>query len=166
MTLIETSYEGILIEAGIKSVAEYDSAATVLANPEIAHHLTLDPILYDPTGFLSDLQQAVRREYAEPQWVQARIEHERRGAAGALGMRPMASAMYGASGEVNVLGFATTYICPVFAVATLNPPKMGGRSWINLRTDLDTLGRLDLYEDLLDIMGVANAQRGACRVPA
>ncbi len=158
MAIIETAYEGILIEAGIKSVADYVSAEAVLANPEIAHHLTLDTILYDPTGFLSDLQAAVRDEFADPQWVQARIEHERRGVAEALAMRPMASAMYGASGEVNLLGYASTYVCPVIAIATLNPPKMGGRSWINLRNDLDTRNRLDLYEDLLAIMGVAGAQ--------
>ncbi len=45
LNIIAASRGGIAIEAGIKSVTEYESAAAVLANPEIAYHLTRDPIL-------------------------------------------------------------------------------------------------------------------------
>ena len=105
MTMIETAYEGILIEAGIKSVADYASAAHRPGKPRDRPppHPRPDPLRPERPSARSPL--AVRRGFAEPQWVQARIEHERRGAAGALAMRPMASAMYGASGEVNVLGY-------------------------------------------------------------
>ena len=90
VNVIEESYSGISIEAGIKSWAEYASAETVLGNPEIAHHLTLDSIILDHCDVLRDLQAAVRRDYAERRWVLARLEHERSGIAGAFGLRPMA----------------------------------------------------------------------------
>ncbi len=78
-TLIEVAHGGVSIEAGVKSVAEYQSAEVVLANPEIAHHLTLDVVVDDRGGLLRELQPEVRREYRRRRWVSARIEHERRG---------------------------------------------------------------------------------------
>src|SRR5262245_49296569 len=62
---VEELYDGLMLEAGIKSIGEYQSAATVLANPEIAHHLMVEQsILYDPTGLLQTLHRQVACEYA------------------------------------------------------------------------------------------------------
>lgn len=153
--MLEVPSGGVLIEAGLKSVAEYGSAAAVLGNPEIAHHLTLDSVLYDLDGLLRDLQEQVRRDYPRRRWVLARIEHERRGQAGALGLRPMAREWYGASGEAQVLGYSSTYIGALMGVATLNPPTIGGRMLLRLRERLLPFGRLDLYEELLAVQGLA-----------
>src|SRR5690606_14851936 len=71
--IIDEEFKGLAIEAGPKPVNEYASAASVLANPEIAHHLTTDCILYDPAGLLTGLQPEVRRRYAEREWVEARV---------------------------------------------------------------------------------------------
>src|SRR5215204_5479445 len=51
--LLEVSYQGLAIESGLKSVDLYRSPETVLANPEIAYHLTVDSVLYDPSRLLA-----------------------------------------------------------------------------------------------------------------
>lgn len=43
--VLETAYKGLMLEGGYKPITEYASAVVVLANPEIAHHLTVDSIL-------------------------------------------------------------------------------------------------------------------------
>src|SRR5262245_36765289 len=82
--LLEITCGGLAIEAGVKSLADYAAAEAVLANPEIAYHLTVDSILFDPAGWLRALQEPARRDYSRRRWVLARLGHERRGFAGAL----------------------------------------------------------------------------------
>lgn len=153
--IVEEFFHGLPIEAGIKSVADYRSAEVVLANPEIAYHLTVDSILHDPAGLLHGLQDAVRRDYTRRRWVLARLEHERRGLAGALEMLPAVRAQWGGSGEVNILGYITTFVTAALWVATLGPPKGGGKLMLRLREVLAAYERLDLHEELLDIIGLS-----------
>jgi hypothetical protein len=159
-TILEVSHGGLSLEAGLKSVAEYRSAEAVLANPEIAHHLTLDCVLHDPDGLLRALQEEVRRGYPRRRWVDARIQHEREGLAGALGLRPMAAGRYGSSGEAQVLGYSTTYATAVLCIAALEAPKIGGRALVRLCQDLAAHDRLDLYEELLAALGIADIGPG------
>jgi hypothetical protein len=157
--VLEVQYDGIPIEAGIKSVAEYSSPEAVLGNPEIAYHLTVDSVLFDPIGLLGGLQEPVRREYRRRQWVIARLDYERKGLAGALGLVPMARDMWGASGELNILGYTTTFLTAALSVAALAPPKMGGRMFINLRALLLEQDRADVYEEVLALLGVQDISR-------
>jgi hypothetical protein len=152
--LLEVAYRGIAIEAGIKPVSEYVAPAAVLANPEIAPHLLVDSLLYDPDDLLRDLQAPVRREYRRRRGVRARLDHERRGLAGALARRPMVAANWGARGEVNILGYTCTFATAALCVATLTPLRMGSRTLLNLCENLAAYDRLDLYEALLTILGV------------
>ena len=154
LNVLEVVHGGLTIEAGVKSLAEYRSAEAVLANPEIAHHLTVDSLLYDPDGLLRDLQDEVRRGYPGRRWVLARLEHERNGLAGALALRPLAAAGWGASGEVNILGYTATFVAAALDVAMLNPPRMGGRTYLRLRENLAAHDRLDLHEEVLALQGV------------
>ncbi len=159
MNVIETAHEGIAIEAGVRSIAEYASPEAVLANPEVAHHLLTDCVTYDPDGWLRDLQAKVQRDYPRRRWVCARLDHERRGLAAAFALREMASAWYGASGELSLLGYTTTFVTAALAVATLKPPRVGGRMFINLGETLTTLGRPDLYDAALANIGVRDTDR-------
>jgi hypothetical protein len=152
--LIEVPYDGLLIEAGLKSVADYRSAEAVLANAEIAHHLTVDSVLYDPSGLLHDLMPPVRREFGYRRWVEARLDHERAGLAGALEMLPMAHTLYGTSGEAQILGYTSTYASAALAVATLQPPTTGSRALLRAREVLMREGRPELYERLLEALGL------------
>ncbi len=155
--IIEVSYGGILIEAGVKPVAQYRSPEAALANPEIAYHLTVDSSLYDPSGLLDGLRESVRREYSRRRWVLARLEHERNGLEGALGMLPVVSARLGATGEYLMLGYSATYLAAALGIAALQPPRMGGRMLVHMRSVLAEYDRLDLYEEVLDLFGVRNA---------
>ena len=159
LNVLEVVHGGLTIEAGIKSLAEYRSADAVLANPEIAHHLTVESLLYDPDGLLRDLQAEVRRGYPRRRWVLARLEHERNGLAGALALRPLAAAGWGASGEVNLLGYTATFVAAALDVATLNPPRMGGRTYLRLRENLAAHDRLDLHEEVLALQGWGTSAR-------
>jgi len=156
--LIEEAYGGIAIEAGVKSVAEYASASAVLGNPEVAHHLLLDSVLFDPGGLLEDLQATVRQEYRRRRWVRARLDHERRGLAGATALRAMAKAGYGLSGEVNILGYRATFAAAAMCVATLNPPKGGSGFSLRLKKLLAAYDRPDLYQGLVAALGLASVE--------
>jgi hypothetical protein len=154
--ILEIAYDGLAIEAGVKSRADYASAETVLANPEIAYHLTVDSILFDPGGWLRALQEPVQRDYARRRWVLARLAHERRGFAGAFDFLSSVATTWGASGEVNVLGYTTTFLAAALAVARLCPPRLGVGALIHLHEHLAALGRLDLHEKILAVLGTAD----------
>jgi hypothetical protein len=151
--VLEAVHAGVPIEAGVKSVADYRSPEAVLANPEIAHHLLGESIVHDPTGLLAGLQEEVRREYPRRRWVRARLDHERNGLAGAFALLPMARQAYGASGEVNLFGYTTTFASAALQVATLGPPRMGSRTFVRLWEALAAEGRRDLYEELVGVLG-------------
>jgi hypothetical protein len=157
MTMIEVAYGGLLIEAGLKPVDEYRSPEAVLANPEIAHHLTVESVVYDPSSLLRDLQVPVRQAFAHPQWITKRLDHERRGIAAAFDLLPMARAMAGASGEANILGYTSTFVAAALCVATLRPPTTGSRAILAVRSILAEHGRSDLYEAHIDAHGLDHA---------
>lgn len=155
---LELAVKDVMLEGGFKSVAEYQSLEAVLSNPEIAHHLTLaSSILYDPTGLLQRLHEQVAREYARRRWVMARLEHERRGIAWALGLIPIARSVGGGLGEVQILGYSFTFVMAALSVATLRSPSTGSRCWLRGREVCEEHQRRDLYEEALAVMGVAES---------
>lgn len=154
--ILEETYGGIAIEAGLKADDLYRSAESVLGNPEIAYHLTVDSVLYDPDGLLATLQPRVRRDYHRRRWVSARLDHERRGLAKGWELLAFAREQWGASGEVNILGYTTSFATAALWVAALQPPKLGGRIVLRLREILAAYGRLDLHEEMLAVLGLAD----------
>jgi hypothetical protein len=70
---LDTWREGIYIEAGLVFQQEYADLDMVLNNPFKATHMNDALILYDPTGFLTHLQNAVRPVYIQPQWLGKRL---------------------------------------------------------------------------------------------
>ncbi len=140
-------------EAGAKSIEAYRSAEAVLANPEMAHHLLGDGIVHDPLGLLAGLRTAVRSGYPRRRWVRARLDHERSGLAGAFALLPTAREAYGASGEVNLFGYTSTFATAALQVAALEAPRLGSRTFLRLRAALTAVGRRDLYEEMVDILG-------------
>jgi hypothetical protein len=154
--IIAASSRGLAMEAGIKPVADYRSAAAVLANPEIAHHLLGDAVLFDPEGLLRRLLPDVRVDYARRHWVEARLSFERRGLAEAMAMLAPARAAMGASAEVNLLGYTSSFATAALCVANLEPPRMGSRSIVRLGEMLADHGRGDLHEEVLAGTGLGN----------
>lgn len=157
--ILEESFAGYAMEAGLKPRHDYRSAEAVLANPEIAYHLTVDSVLYDPEGILGALQPAVRREYAKRPWVLARIDHEHAGLARVFTMLPRAREDWGASGEVNLFGYTVTFVTAALQMAALQPPSIGGRVFLHLRRALAAQERFDLYSAYLDALGLTRISR-------
>ena len=153
---LETQYAGLAIEAGLKPMTWYCSPPAVLGNPEIAYHLTRDTVLYDPAGDLLALQPEVRRRYAEPGFVQERIAWEQRGQEGAFGLYEQLEQTAGAAAALNILGYTVTFAAAALSVARLQPPRQGGRVFHHLRQSLAEVERLDLYEGVLQALGLAN----------
>jgi hypothetical protein len=152
--LFEVSYRGLSIEAGLKPVADYRSPETVLGNPEIAYHLTVDSVLHDPSGMLRELRREITPEYPDRRWVIARIEHERRGLERALDMVDFAVNTWGAAGELMIAGYTTTFASAVLDVAKVVPPRMGGRILIPMGETLAAHGRLALFDELLGLFNL------------
>lgn len=155
--IVETSHRGVVLEGGLKPISDYRSAEAVVANPEIAHHLTLDSILYDPHQLLAGLQPEVRREYPRRSWVLERIAYEQRGLNGILDLLPVARQM-GLSAEVNILGYSFNFITAVLCVATLRAPTTGSRMFLHLHDILSEYGQADLHDEALSILGLQNIQ--------
>jgi len=154
MNILEERYEGVAIEAGVRSMAEYESIEKVLGNPEIAHHLTLDSIVDDPFDYLSTLQIGVRAGYCDPFWIAERIDYERRGLDAAFDLRAPAGEMFGPAGEMTILGYTTTFAKAVLDVGSLHAPRIGSRLGVNLGARLETLGRTELFDETLMFLGI------------
>ncbi|GAC1408344.1 MAG: hypothetical protein NVSMB49_28520 [Ktedonobacteraceae bacterium] len=156
LNLLETPYKGLLLEAGMKSMKEYESAEVVLSNPEIADHFTVDSVLYDPGGWLSTLREKVKSEFPRRKWVLARVDYERNGLKGALELVAMARNMGGDFVKGSIPGYTFTFIGAVLCVATLKPVTTGSRELLRVHEILAAYDQLDLYEGLLAILGVRN----------
>lgn len=67
--------EGVYVEAGLVFQEEYADLEVVLNDAIKATHINDAIILYDPTGFLKEMQDAVRSVYMQPQWLNKRISY-------------------------------------------------------------------------------------------
>ena len=150
---LEFLHQGLMVEGGLKAMTEYRDAEAVLANPEIAHHLLADSILYDPQGRLAAMQPQVKSEYHRRGWVQARVAHERRG-------WEQVAALYKTVPEtaimtrVLLMGYGFTYLSALLCVATLRAPTA---SFMKMRQILAAYDRLELYEAYLTLFGLDRA---------
>ena len=150
--VLETEYRGVIIEGGYKPLSDYQTPEIVLANPEIAHHLTGDSLLYDPAGWLQRLQAPVRDGYARRQWVVARVEYERKGLEQWQGLRPFAQAMDSSgSQQIQLLGYHVSFLVALLCVATLRAPSS---AYDRMRSILAEYNRLDLYEQVISILSL------------
>jgi len=151
----EALYKGLMIEAGFRQQKDYCTPELVLADPVIASHMAVPSIVSDPSGFLTRLHKIVAREYARRKWVQARCEAEKHEAYGVLERAvhiPHPSLAFG------LLGYAVTYLSAVLAQASLKAIT-GRRCYIQMRHILESWGRTDLYEKLLEVVGFQQTSR-------
>ena len=157
LKLLEIPYQGLLLEAGIKSMKEYESAEIVLSNPEVADHLTVNSVLFDPGGWLRKLQATVKSEFPRRMWVLARLEYERNGLKSALGRVAMTQTMGSVFVKGSIPGYSFTFVGAALCVATLKPPTTGSRELLRVQEILTAYERLDLYEGVLALLGVKHA---------
>lgn len=151
----EALYRGLMIEAGFRRQSDYSTPEVVLADPVIASHMAVSSIVSDPTGFLTRLHEVEAREYARRKWVQARCEAEKREAFGKL---EIAAHIPDPITAFGLLGYASTYVSAVLSLANLKAIT-GRRCYVQMRRILENRGRIDLYDRLLKVVGIAQMSR-------
>jgi|GEM_PF-5914746 len=65
--------ENVYVEAGVVTPEGLSSFREVMENPINATHIRDALLLYDPTGFSTDLQKQVRAHYMDPYWLSRRV---------------------------------------------------------------------------------------------
>ena len=152
----EHHYRGLMIEAGQYAPARYHSAAQVLVDPALAPHLAAGRVLADPHGLLGAVQPEVTRTYAQPEWVAARCSAAKRQALALLAELDGAESF---DAYLPALVFLVVEpLCGLPAIATLHTPTH--RRALALASDILTrVGRLELHEGLLDLLGFAQLTR-------
>ena len=71
---IDTWQDGVYIEAKLRPKESYDDLEKVLLNPFTATNMNDALILYDPSGFLTRIQEEVRAVFMEPKWLDVRVQ--------------------------------------------------------------------------------------------
>jgi hypothetical protein len=152
----EYLYCGLMIEVGQYAPARYHSAAQVLGDPALAPHLAAGRVLADPHGLLRAIQPEVARAYGQPEWVVARCSAAKRQALALLAELDGAESF---DAYLPALVFLVVEpLCSLPALATLRPPTH--RRALALAGEILTrVGRPELHEGLLDLLGFAQLTR-------
>lgn len=146
---VDQLHEGLVIEAGFRSVEDYSSPEKVLSNPELAGHLAVDSVLADPTGLLASTHAVVARDFAEHRWLVSRCDNERQR------IKMCADALGAATTPPEVflnLTLLVQNITALLAVALLQPPTHR-KCIVKFREQLHALGRSELAEEALSVYG-------------
>lgn len=153
---LDELYREIAIEAGMRGRAEYETAAKVLANPEIADHIAASgTIVSDPQGLLGSIQPAVARELSLRRWVVLRCDEEKR--------RFRSTVQTAAGAELALVSVGYTQLvavslCGLISVAQVIPPTHR-QCLVRLREQLQALGRPELHEAVLAGFGARDLTR-------
>jgi hypothetical protein len=145
-------YDGALLDASILPADQVRSAEQILGVSHLAGSLRGASILVDPTGHLSEVHKVVARNFAKREWVIRRCEHAESKVLRFLGgMSPDAPL------HDNVMSwlFGTGCTTHVLLVAGLRNPTVRSR-YVAVHDLLDEYGRLDVHEELLELLGAAN----------
>lgn len=152
---LDELFRGALIEAGLRAADAYSTPAKVLANPEIADHVAAGAVLSDPHGLLAAIEPTVAREISRRRWVIARCEEERRRYQVAI---DDAARTEVPSEFLLCLYWAVMDLAAVLSVALLVPPTHR-RCFVQLRDQSHGLGRPELSEAALGVIGVSHLDR-------
>ena len=151
-------HEGVLLDVSSLPFRELSSAEDVLGQYHLAGSFAGSSVIADPTGRLTALQSAVSRDYAKRRWVRRRCEHARDKVLQGYAPReadPLAD-------QVIACLFPAAICCHLLLVAGLRNPTVRNR-YLPTRELLAEYGRLDLYEELLGLLGAADLDAAAVR---
>lgn len=155
-------YRDVLLDVTYLSGAAIDVPEAVLANYHLAPSFARPVILADPTDRLATIGREVARRFADPRWVWRRVLHARENFAGKIDSAKRRAPMHD---RVMAWVFATGVLCHILLVAGLRNPTVR-RRFVAARRLLQTVGRLDLYPRLLDLLGSSRLSAGvaACHL--
>jgi hypothetical protein len=154
----EILYRGVMLEVDTTKLDDHQDAEAVLADPSHGPNMATTQILADPTGILTQLQQAVAAGYRRRRWIQARCQAEKLSAEKHLAaMRQVPNPTSGQEPLWPVWGLLNA-LSGLLAVAQLKRPTT--RRTLALLGDLlDEQGRFDLHEAALAVWGSAHMTR-------
>jgi len=146
---------GALLEGTYLARAEFDDLDALLGSYHAAHAVATSEILDDPSGWLGEVQRAVRREFPRRRWVEARCADARnRVETGLAHVFESGTLAERAQGWV----FPTGVMTHILLVAGLRNPTVR-RRYETVRELLGEHDRFDLYERLLDSLGCREMDR-------
>ncbi|MEV0389119.1 hypothetical protein [Nonomuraea sp. NPDC050643] len=140
-------YEGTLLE--VSAISGLGSPHEVLSDYHLAGSLHLPGVLADPSGRLGELQRVVARDFAERPWILARCTNAMDRVRGWINGMDESAPL---PDQVNSWLFGTGVTAHVLLVAALRNPTVR-RRYADVRELLAEHGRLDHYENLLDLLG-------------
>jgi hypothetical protein len=148
-------HEGVLLDVSVLPVDLVASAEEVLGVSHLAGSLRGASVLADPTGHLRNIQQQVDRDFAKREWVLRRCEHAQSKILTFLGSIDPTRPFHD---NVTSWLFGTGVTTHVLLVAGLRNPTVRSR-YVAVQNLLAERGRLDVHEELLDLLGSSHLTR-------
>ena len=147
-------YRDVLLEIAFLPKEELRSPELVLGQYHLAGSFQSPSVILDPSGWLTELQIAVARDYVKRRWVRRRCEHARNKILTGFSLRESDPF------HDQVVGwfFPAGVTSHVLLVAGLKNPTVR-RRYVAVRELLADYGRLDFYECLLELLGCAQMTR-------
>ncbi|GHJ42633.1 hypothetical protein Sm713_82420 [Streptomyces sp. TS71-3] len=142
-------YEGVLLEVTYQPWAEVDSVENVLASYHLAGPFRTDTVIDDPTGGLGELRTYIAPRFALRPWARRRCLDARQRIETRLAALDTSAPFHE---QVTGWLFPTGVTCHVLLVAALRNPTIRLR-YPAARKVLTDYGHLDLYPELLDLLG-------------
>lgn len=140
---------GILLEGTFLSQDSLAHPEAVLGRYHLANAVVTGTILDDPTGWLADVQEAVRRDFARRRWVEARCANAR---------DSVTSGFQALSGTASLAEMAQAWVFPIgvvthiLLVAGLRNPTVRRRYEV-VHDLLVECGQGAMHERLLESLG-------------
>jgi hypothetical protein len=148
-------YRDVLLDVSYTPGDQLQSPDQVLGQPYLAGSFSKPNILFDPSGQLARLQAAVSRDYARRAWVRKRCEYARDRVLGVLHSLSESQPFHD---QVTTWLFGTGVTTHVLLAAGLQNLTVR-RRYLAARELLAAYGRLDFYENLLELLGCAGMSR-------
>ena len=148
-------YRDVLLEVSYLSSDQVRSPEFVLGQYHLAGSFRTPSIILDPSGRLTELQEAVARDYAKRQWVYRRCEHARDKILRGYSLNESDPF----HDQVVAWLFPAGITTHVLLVAGLKNPTVR-RRYVAAHELLADFGRLDFYEYLLELLGCAQMSQG------
>jgi hypothetical protein len=142
-------YRGGLLEIGFVSLADFSEIDTVLANYHLAGSFRKPTAVFDPSGRISEIQQASAIRFTEPEFVMRRLKHARQNALNFLQSYRSSDTLHD---RVTCVIFAAGVTTHLVLTAALENPTVR-RRYIASRDVLHRIGQPALHEHMLETLG-------------
>ena len=143
------SYCGVILEVSYTTLEQLQPVEAILGDYHRAGSFRAPSVIADPTGQLAVLQAAVALDFAKREWVVKRCEHARANARRYVRALRDSQSLHD---QVTNWLFANGVLTHMLLVAGLRNPTVRTR-YAAARDLLPEYGRLDFYEELLELAG-------------